>query len=417
MTTKISGAKNITNYTIDTEQLSNTATAAFAQSLEPKILYANVASNTYTVINDTVVNVGGGYIVVTGSEFQSGATVLVDTTPASSVTYVSNTTLRVQVPAKSAASYNLYVVNPDGGIGIKPAGITYSAPPTWVTTSPLANVTSNTVFSNTFVATLATSYANTTILPTGFNLLANGYYYGNISVGLATTYSLDIRATDAETQYSDKTFNLNVVMPAPVGPPVTDYVALYTGDTYTGTTTWVDSSGNGYSVTLGGSGYSSQSVTGNGASKTFSVVRGTTSTTMLWPTQILPSTYTLFQVSRTFTNRNRVLTGFSNNWLSGHWNNKSGVAYHQAWGSLGEPTTDYHGTNWMYATDQNDLFRSNGTTRTTYSGGASARMCVNSGNNTETSQFEIAEIIVYNRTLNSTEYTAVETYLVSKYGL
>ena len=44
-------------------------------------------------------------------------------------------------------------------------------------------------------------------------------------------------------------------------------------------------------------------------------------------------------------------------------------------------------------------------------------MCVNTGAYIETSQFEIAEIIVYNRTLNSTEYQAVEAYLATKYGL
>jgi len=69
MTTKILG-NQITSYTIDTVQLSNTATAAFAKTLAPKVLYANVASNTFTVLDDTAVNVGGGYIVVTGAEFQ-----------------------------------------------------------------------------------------------------------------------------------------------------------------------------------------------------------------------------------------------------------------------------------------------------------------------------------------------------------
>jgi hypothetical protein len=220
MTTKILG-NQITNYTINTEQLSNTATAAFAKTLAPKILYANVTSNTYSVLDDTSVNVGGGYIVITGAEFQSGATVLIDTTLASSVTYVNSTTLRAQVPAKSAASYNLYVVNPDGGTGLKVSGITYSGSPTWVTTSPLANLSSNTVFSGNFSATGATSYANTTILPTGFNLLANGYYYGNISVGAETTYSFTIRATDSELQDSDKTFSLTAVTLAPT------YTAYY----------------------------------------------------------------------------------------------------------------------------------------------------------------------------------------------
>jgi hypothetical protein len=206
---------NISDYAIGSQQLSNTAVAAFAQALEPKVLYANVASNTYTVLDDTAVNVGGGFIVVTGAEFQTGATILIDTTPATSVTYVNSTTLGAQVPAKSAATYNLYVVNPDGGTGIKISGITYSGTPTWVTTSPLANITSNTVFTGNVSATGATTYSNTSILPTGFTLLANGYYYGNVSVGVDTTYNFTLRATDAELQDSDKTFSLTTTLLPP----------------------------------------------------------------------------------------------------------------------------------------------------------------------------------------------------------
>jgi hypothetical protein len=113
--------------------------ANIANSLAPKITSIAITSNTYSVLDDAAVNVGGGYIVVTGSNFQSGATILIDTTPATSVSYINDTTLRAQVPAKSAASYNFYVVNPDGGTGIKVAGITYSGSPTWVTASPLNN--------------------------------------------------------------------------------------------------------------------------------------------------------------------------------------------------------------------------------------------------------------------------------------
>jgi len=216
---------NISNYAIGSQQLSNTAVAAFAQALEPKVLYANVASNTYTVLDDTAVNVGGGYIVVTGAEFQTSATILIDTTPATSVTYVNSTTLRAQVPAKSAATYNLYVVNPDGGTGIKISGITYSGTPTWVTTSPLTNITSNTVFTGNVSATGATTYSNTSILPTGFTLLANGYYYGNVSVGVDTTYNFTLRATDAELQDSDKTFSLTATLP----PYTVDYLVVAGG--------------------------------------------------------------------------------------------------------------------------------------------------------------------------------------------
>lgn len=213
MTTKILG-NQITSYTIDTVQLSNTATAAFAKTLAPKVLYANVASNTFTVLDDTAVNVGGGYIVVTGAEFQSGATVLIDTVPASAVTYVNSTTLQVQVPTKSAASYNLYVVNPDGGVGIKVSGITYSSEPSWTTASPLANQEANTAFGVNLSATGASSYsvAAGSTLPTGTTLAANGYFSGTVSIGAQTTYSFSIVATDDELQDSTKTFQVTVTL-------------------------------------------------------------------------------------------------------------------------------------------------------------------------------------------------------------
>ena len=200
--------QNIKDYTIDTAKLSNTATVAFTQTLAPKITSVNVANSSYTILDDTAVDTAGGYIVINGSEFQSGATVFIDTTQATAVTYVNSTTLRAQVPAKSASSYNLYVINPDGGFGIRVNGITYSTLPTWVTTSPLANKEANVAFNLSFNATGATTYSNTTALPAGTTLLANGYFYGTVTIGANTTYSFTVVATDAELQDSNSTFSV-----------------------------------------------------------------------------------------------------------------------------------------------------------------------------------------------------------------
>ncbi len=112
-----SNLDNTINTKLAAGESANASIISLTTSLAPKIASVNVASNTFTVLDDTAVNVGGGYIVVTGANFQSGATVLIDTVQASAVTYVNSTTLQVQVPARSAATYNLYVVNPDGGTG------------------------------------------------------------------------------------------------------------------------------------------------------------------------------------------------------------------------------------------------------------------------------------------------------------
>jgi len=186
-------------------------------SLAPKITTVNVANSAFSVLDDTAVNIGGGYIVVTGENFATDATVLVDTTQASAVTRVSSTQLRVQLPAKSAATYNLYVVNPDGGTGIRVNGVTYSSNPNWVTSSPLSNQVSGVAFNVTLSATGATSYAVAagSTLPTGTTLAANGYFYGTVTIGAQTTYSFDVVATDAELQDSSKTFQVTVTIVSP----------------------------------------------------------------------------------------------------------------------------------------------------------------------------------------------------------
>ena len=202
----------ITSDEISTGAITADKIAASVSLGGPKITTVNVANSAYTVLDDTAVNVGGGYIVITGSGFESGAQVIIDTTTATSVSYINSSTLRAEVPSKSAASYNLYVVNPDGGTAIKVNGVTYSGVPTWVTASPLSNQQANVSFNVALSATGATSYSNTTSLPAGTQLLSNGYFYGTVTIGVETQYTFTVRATDAELQDADKSFQVTVTV-------------------------------------------------------------------------------------------------------------------------------------------------------------------------------------------------------------
>jgi hypothetical protein len=199
-------ATNIAEGAITTEKISASV------SLGVKISNVSIANSSYTVLDDTAVSTDGGYIVITGSGFSDGAQVLIDQTPATSVTVVNSTTIRAQVPSANAASYNLYVVNSDGSTGIRVNGLTYSGTPTWVTGSTLDPQSVDTPFNITFDATGASSYSNTTALPAGTTLLSNGYFYGTVTgIEEETLYSFTIRATDSENQDSDRTFSLTVV--------------------------------------------------------------------------------------------------------------------------------------------------------------------------------------------------------------
>jgi hypothetical protein len=200
-----------TKITTDNIQPNTVVTySEFTENLLPKIGNVSVANSSYTVLDDTAVNVGGGYIVVSGAGFQDGATVIISGTQATSVSYVNSSTLHAQVPAKSAATYNLYVVNPDGGTAIGPNKLTYSGVPTWVTDTTLTPQNNAASFNISFSATGATSYSNTSELPTGTTLLSNGYFYGAVTVESSTTYNFTIRATDDEEQDSDRTFSLEI---------------------------------------------------------------------------------------------------------------------------------------------------------------------------------------------------------------
>jgi hypothetical protein len=228
-------------------------------ALSVRIANVSIANSTYTVLDDTAVNVGGGYIVVTGAGFQSGAQIVINETPATSTTFVSSTELRAQIGAKSAATYDVYVINPDGGNAISVNGITYSTTPTWVTGSTLNAQNVDVAFNVSFSATGATSYANTTALPAGTTLLSNGYFYGTVTgIESETTYNFTIRATDAENQDSDREFSLTVAVAPPVsatgGTITTD--GSYTVHTFTSSGNFVVSQGGSveYLVVAGGGG-------------------------------------------------------------------------------------------------------------------------------------------------------------------
>lgn len=199
--------------TITTTQLTTTVVTQISAGGGPKVTNVQVANSTYSVMDDTAVDLVGGYIVITGTGFESGATVLIDNTTATSTTFVSSTQLRAQIPAKSAGTYNVYVVNPDGGVGMKVVGLTYSASPIWVTSSTLSNTTNATPFSTNLTATGANNYAlaSGSSLPpnTSLNVVsANAVFSGNIAVANDTQYTFTVNAIDTENQDSPRTFSL-----------------------------------------------------------------------------------------------------------------------------------------------------------------------------------------------------------------
>jgi expansin (peptidoglycan-binding protein) len=90
----------------------------------PKISSVVVTNSSYVATGGTTIPTSGGYVKITGTGFVNGAQVLVDETLAAAVSFISATQLNVQIGAKIAGTYFVYVTNPDGGVGIAVNAVT-----------------------------------------------------------------------------------------------------------------------------------------------------------------------------------------------------------------------------------------------------------------------------------------------------
>jgi uncharacterized repeat protein (TIGR02543 family) len=249
----------------------------------------------------------------------------------------------------------------------------------------------------------------------GWNTAANGsgtFYapgatYAN--TGNIILYAQYSKPLVFPTQYS-------LVDPVRLNP----YMRFKASDYNPTTKTWVDSSGNNRSTSfVRGTPSVITTTTGNGNTKTFKVVTGGTSDGIKFGNPTLSnSTYTLFTVARySGAAKQRIFDGTGDNYLHGFFNGASGVAHHNGWVTA---QSNVHGSNWVLGTSFASNYRSNGTSRGT-SGGTTALgpMSINYGTYYagQSSNFEVAEVLIFNYQLNATQIAQVEDYLSQTYGV
>jgi len=137
------------------------------------------------------------------------------------------------------------------------------------------------------------------------------------------------------------------------------------------------------------------------------------------------SATTVFVVSRlTGVTNARVLTAYYNNWLLGHWGGYMNEYYAEGWIAYAVSVADsswriYMGDWGGSSNDVADAF-SNGTSirnQTSSQASAGPKGLGVNYQPTEPSTCEVAEIIVFNRTLSDIERKQVHTYLGQKWGI
>jgi hypothetical protein len=185
-----------------------------------------ITSITYPGILTAATPAGGETITITGSGFSNtggNPSVLIGSTPASVVTYISSTSITFTTPAKDAGTYTLYVINVDGGTAIYGVGISYSGTPAWTTSA--GSIGASQTGSSASFAVVATSDSTVSYsvtsgsLPTGLTLNSStGAITGTMpSFAVATTYNFTLTATDGENQTTARAFSIaGVVEPTSI---------------------------------------------------------------------------------------------------------------------------------------------------------------------------------------------------------
>ena len=195
---------------------------------------------------------GGQTVTLAGSGFASTPTVFVDGTIAPSVSFVSSSQITFVTPAKSAGTYHVYVVNPDGSTAIFVNGISYSGVPTWTTAAGSLGTYTGT-FSIQLVATgdapITYTLATGSSLPAGVALSSSGLISGTL--GTEQTFSFSVDAVDAQNQETPRSFSVTVVL----SDPYFEYNALLlSGNGANGSqnNTFLDGSTNNFTITRNG---------------------------------------------------------------------------------------------------------------------------------------------------------------------
>lgn len=195
--------------------------------------------------------------------------------------------------------------------------------------------------------------------------------------------------------------------------PASGLVGRYDGSSWN-STQWTDLSGAGNHATI----VRGSIKVSEAGFRGVPYIYGTTEDGIRFPAAILPATYTLFHVTKyNGASKARIFDGWTTNWLSGFHGGMAGKAYHNNWIT---PQVDVHGSNWVFSTDQNALYRSNKVNRTIAASGTPSydQISINYGiyYTVEPSDWACAEVIVYNRTLSAAEIDQVEADLYARYG-
>lgn len=288
-----------------------------------------------------------------------------------------------------------------------------SSPASFVVTLAALTPVQGVTWTYTGLPTIANSGVQfTTSDDAGITFTASPGFINNLT-------NMTVRATLDDATTAAATFNISsgsgatlpAINPLAVLAVTNGLVAYYDGPSWNGTLkTWLDKSGNGNNTSPSDVRGTITYDSANG------FLYGGTGDGLRLPALGTTANYTVIHLAK-YNNgvKQRIFQGVTNNWASGFYAGKAGVAYHN--GYITAPT-DLYGYNWVISSDQRSLYRAHSidfTAGTPGTPGYPDRIGLNSGATTEYSDWAVAEVIVYNRILSAAEMLSVENYLRVKY--
>ena len=144
---------------------------------------------------------------------------------------------------------------------------------------------------------------------------------------------------------------------------------------------------------------------------------GDVNTSMLFPCEVLPDNYTIFHICKyNGNNQGAILSGYDNNWISGFYQAKSGIAYH---GGLNtQKDLSLFDNRWVFSTDLNTKYRANLNDYTTSNAyNKSCQLAINMNDDIKNnSDWAIACVIVFDKNLSDSDINIIEKWLITTYS-
>ncbi len=160
----------------------------------------------------------------------------------------------------------------------------------------------------------------------------------------------------------------------------------------------------------------SSSGSGYGASVSIPYIYGSTTSTIVWPSGSIPTSFTICSLTRyTGGTRGRILSSPNGNWLHGHWAGNRGNAFYEGWKTVLTNVNDLD--NWLVFCGKNSESTPNnilldGSGIGTTSGGTGGKiLSINNNGWGELSDWAFSYLFIWDQILTDSEMQIVSTSL------